>query len=132
MEEIQNLSEDLKRITENQEESNDNALTLSCILEKYRDILTNMSSYLNEHFSFIEQQDFRITRERWRLEGPYWSQSDIDNDFPEYYDKIMKAERSKMEKLEMINCVNSNLNTIQKWLLEEKDRWVIKTESDFS
>ena len=33
MEEIKNLSEDLKRITENQEESDNNALTLSCILE---------------------------------------------------------------------------------------------------
>ena len=50
MEVIKNLSENLIRITENQEESNDNALILPCILEKYRDILTNMSSYLNEHF----------------------------------------------------------------------------------
>ena len=115
MEEIKNLSENLIRITENQEESNDNALILPCILEKYRDILTNMSSYLNEHFSFIEQQDFRITREKWSLEGPYWSESDISNDFPEYFDKLMKAETSKIEKIEMINFVNSNLHTILTW-----------------
>ena len=132
MEEIKNLSEDLKRITENQEESDNNALTLSCILEKYRDILTNMSSYLNEHFTFIEQQDFRITREKWSLQGPYWSESDINNEFPEYFDKLMKAETSKMEKIERINCVNSNLHTILTWLKEENDRWVIKTKSDLS
>ena len=52
--------------------------------------------------------------------------------FPEYLDKFMNAETSKREKIEMINCVNSNLRTILTWLEEDNDHWVIKTNSDLS
>ena len=43
MEEIKNLSEDLKRVTENQEKSNEDVLTLYCILEKVQTVLIGVN-----------------------------------------------------------------------------------------
>ena len=123
MEEIKNQSEHLLQIIE-QAEFIDNKSALPFVLGKYKDILLKMRDFLNEHFSAIEQQDYRITREKWSLEGPYWSLSDIEHDFKEYNDKIMKAEKNQVEKIEMINYVNSNLSTIRQWMMKENDQWL--------
>ena len=98
MREIKGLSEDLLQIIK-QAELIDDKSALPFVLEKYKDIILKMREFLNERFSAIEQQDYRITREKLSLDGPYWSLYEIEHDFQEYYDKIMKAEKNQVEKL---------------------------------
>ena len=108
----------------------DNKSALPFVLGKYKDILLKMREFLNEHFSAIEQQDYRITREKWSLEGPYWSLSDIQYDFKEFQAKIMKAEKNQVEKIEMIMKVNSNLTTIREWMVKENDQWLAEKHTE--
>ena len=107
-----------------------NKAALPFVLGKYQNILLKMRDFLNEHFSALEQHDYRITREWWSLEGPYWSLSDIQYDFEEFQAKIMKAEKNQVEKIEMIMKVNSNLTTIREWMVKENDQWLAEKHTE--